>query len=145
MGANNNCCAMRDGDRDSDLSSPSLRNTNDYQKFERSFPFARTYVDTFIKRVKGASYLTKRGDPSSDGSYVTLQSLRETFLTEAWDEIRNEDSRLCKLLNSTVFKHETKEHIDINSLVLFGIHHCAGGVEDKSTAMYGVFQEGGEA
>lgn len=97
-----------------------------------------------MKRVRGAAFLTKRADPGSDGSYLTLDALRETLKTPAWSEIGEEDSRLCKLLSSRVFKNE-KGLIDVNSLILFGIHHCAGDIESKSTALYGVFQDGGQS
>ena len=52
MGA---CCAAREGDREIDLPAPEIKG-NAFQKFELSLPFARTYAETFAKRVRGAAF-----------------------------------------------------------------------------------------
>ena len=143
MGAN--CCVAREGgDRESDLPAPDLTQKNEYQKFELSLPFARTYIDTFIKRVKGASFIAKRAKPGSDGTTVTLTSLRQTFLSPAWEDLQTDDSRITKVINSSIFKNE-KGEIDANKLILFGFLNCAGDFKHKSVALYGILQEGGES
>ena len=52
MGA---CCVAREGDREIDLPAPEIKG-NAFQKFELSLPFARTYAETFAKRVRGAAF-----------------------------------------------------------------------------------------
>ena len=52
MGA---CCSERGGNREVDLPPPKIEG-NEFQKFELSLPFARTYVDTFAKRVRSAAH-----------------------------------------------------------------------------------------
>lgn len=55
MGAS--CCAVREKDRESDLPAPTIQG-NAFEKFELGFPFGRTYVDTFEKRVRIAAERT---------------------------------------------------------------------------------------
>ena len=93
MGAT--CCVAREKDRESDLPAPVVRG-NAFEKFELGLPFGRTYVDTFVKRVRVAS--EKSG--SKNGETVTIEALRETFLTPAWSELKQDDSRITKLLLS---------------------------------------------
>ena len=99
MGAT--CCAVREKDRESDLPAPTIQG-NAFEKFELGFPFGRTYVDTFEKRVRIAAERTSQ----SDGSSVTIETLRETFLTPAWSELREDDSRITRLITSKVFSHK---------------------------------------
>ena len=47
-------------------------------------------------------------------------------------------------MTSNIFKNE-KGEIQVNALILFGFLNCAGNVQLKSTALYSVLQEGGEA
>ena len=68
------CCAAREGDREGDLPAPEIKG-NAFQKFELSLPFARTYADTFAKRVRGAAFKHKQ-DKKGDGSTVTIETLR---------------------------------------------------------------------
>ena len=121
-----------------------LTQKNEYEKFELSLPFARTNIDTFIKRVKGASFIAKRAKPGSDGTTVTLTSLRQTFLSPAWEDLQMDDSRITKLISSSVFQNARGE-IDANSLILFAFLNCAGDLKYKSQALYSVLQEGGES
>ena len=54
------CCPMaRIKNRDKDLPSPVIEG-NEFQKFELSFPFSRTLVDTFEKRLRQAADKTKK-------------------------------------------------------------------------------------
>ena len=81
------CCAVREKDRESDLPAPAIRG-NAFEKFELSFPFGRTYVDTFTKRVRIAA------DKSGGDGTVSIDALRETFLTPAWSDLKQDDSRI---------------------------------------------------
>ena len=68
---------------------------------------------------------------------MTLESLRDVFISPAWKEIHNDDSKICKLINSPVFK-DKRGMIDANYLILFAILNCAGNVEYKSEVFYEV-------
>ena len=89
MGA---CCVAREGDREIDLPPPEIKG-NAFQKFELSLPFARTYAETFAKRVRGAAFKHK-AEGGGDGSTVTLETLRDTFRTQAWSDLHADDSRI---------------------------------------------------
>jgi len=134
------CCATREKDRDSDLQAPELAG-NVFQKFEKSLPFSRTYVDTVAKRVRQAAESCKE-EGKGDGSTVTLEALRKVFLTPAWADLKKEDSRITKLINHAVFANGGG-NIDVNSLILFAILNSPGSVEYKSEVLYSVLQEGG--
>ena len=139
MGA---CCVVREGDREIDLPPPEIKG-NAFQKFELSLPFARTYAETFAKRVRGAAFKHKT-EGGGDGSTVTLEALRDTFRTSAWSDIHADDSRITKLISSNVFKNR-KGQILADSLILFGVLNCGGDAKCKGEALYGVLQEGGVA
>ena len=127
------CCAVREKeDRDVDLPTPAVRG-NAFEKFETSLPFGRTYVDAYVKRVRAAA--AKSG---GDGSTVTIEALRQTFLTPAWWHLNQEDSRITKLVTSNCFKSKDGL-IDVDSLILMGFLHCEGSVNDRSEVLYGVF------
>ena len=106
-------------------------------------PFARTYAETFAKRVRGAAFKHKI-EGGGDGSTVTLDTLRDTFRTPAWTDIELDDSRITKLISSNVFKNKNGQ-ILADSLILFGVLNCGGDAKCKSEALYGVLQEGGVA
>ena len=141
MGA---CCGTRGtiGNREGDLDAPEIKG-NVYQKFELSFPFSRTFADSFAKRVRAAVAMDKI-EKKSDGTTVTIDSLRRVFTTPAWEELKDDNSRVTKLIKSPVFKNADGQ-IDANWLILFGFLHCAGDIEHKSEALYGCFQAGGQA
>ena len=139
MGA---CCAARQADREKDL-PPLEPKGNAFQKFEQSFPFSRTYVDTFAKRVRGAAEKLKM-ENKGDGKTVTIEALRQVFTTEAWADLKKEDSKIVKLIESPVFKSKNGG-IDVDSLILFGFLNCQGDVRYKSQVLYSVMQEGGPA
>ena len=96
MGAE--CCAVREKDKESDLPAPAVKG-NAFEKFELGLPFGRTYVETFVKRVRIAAEKSSMGD----GKTVTIEALRETFLTPAWADIKQDDSRITRLIKSRVF------------------------------------------
>lgn len=73
---------------------------------------------------------------------MSIESLRAVFTTEAWAELKDDNSRITKLVKSPVFKNKDGK-IDVNSLVLFGFLHCPGDIEYKSEVLYGCLQEGG--
>ena len=98
----------------------------------------------FVKRIRGAAKLTKKEKPGSDGKIVSLEALRETLNTPAWVDLKYEDSRITKLIKSSVFENE-KGEISAEYLILFGFLHCPGDVDLKSSALYEILQEGGQA
>ena len=101
-------------------------------------PFARTYADTFEKRVRAAAEKDKI-EGKGDGQTVTLESLRAVFITEAWADLKKDDSRITKLVSSDVFKNKKgKNKIWADYLILFGILNCAGDAKAKSIALYSV-------
>ena len=79
--------------------------------------------------------MTKKAKPGSDGKVVTLDALRETLVTPAWDELKKEDSRITKVIKSSVFENE-KGEISVDYLILFGFLNCPGDIDEKSTALY---------
>ena len=46
-------------------------------------------------------------------------------------------------MNSMVFANKAG-YTDVDSLILFGILHCAGSPKDKTEVLYGVLQDGGQ-
>ena len=82
MGA---CCVAREGDRDRDLPAPEIKG-NVFEQFELSLPFARTYADTFAKRVRMAAFKCLQNE-TGDGKTVTIETLRETLNTPAWSDL----------------------------------------------------------
>ena len=69
---------------------------------------------------------------------VTLEDLRTTFKTNAWKEIHDDNSKICKLLTHSVFKH-SEGVIRANALICFALYHCAGSPKDKAAVLYGIF------
>jgi len=97
-------------------------------------PFARTYVDTFAKRVRSAADRLKM-EKKGNGNTVTLEALRAIFTTAAWADLKTEDSRICKLLSSDVFKAKSGG-IDVDTLLLFAFLNCSGDVRHKSQVLF---------
>ena len=129
------CCASRDKsvNHELDLPPPPISG-NAYQKFELSLPFACTWIDVFEKRVRSVE---------KDGG-VTLDDLRNALTTPAWKELKDDDSKICKVLKHPVFETEEGSGIiDVNALLSFAMFHCAGSGTDKATVFYGIFQDGG--
>ena len=123
------CCATREKviDRELDLPEPIIEG-NVYQKFELFFPFGCTWIDVFEKRVRKVE---------KDGG-VTLEDLRTSLTTKAWCEIKDDDSKICKLLTHQVFE-KSEGVIDANALISFALYHCAGSGKDKAAVLYGIF------
>ena len=44
-------------------------------------------------------------EKKSDGTTVTIDSLRRVFTTPAWEELKDDNSRVTKLIKSPVFKN----------------------------------------
>ena len=124
-----------------DMPMPSLVG-NQYQKFELSLPFARTDINAFVKRIRGAAQLTKKIKPRGNGKIVTIEALREALCTPAWEDLKKENSRITKLIKSSVFENENGE-ISVDYLLLFGFLNCPGEIDDKSNVLYEILQEGG--
>ena len=83
-------------------------------------------------------------DKKGDGKTVTIEALRAVFTTAAWADLKQDDSRIVKLIKSPVFKNKSGG-IDADALCLFGFLNCPGDVRHKSQVLYGVMQEGGVA
>ena len=79
--------------------------------------------------------------------FVTIEELSLSFETPAWDGLKDCESDVSRLLRSSMFKNETKEHIGakINTeyLRIFALLHCAGRKSDKAIYLYELLQEGG--
>ena len=59
------------------------RNVKDqYLKFELSLPFQRILLSNFLKKLDNALKV------SGDGSYVTIDALKEEFKTDAWKPLK---------------------------------------------------------
>ena len=140
MGVCEACCSIR-RDREVDLDAPLIQG-NVFQKFELSFPFARTYVDTVARRARAAAAeLERLGE--GDGSFVTIEALRKTFRTPAWSSIRKDDSRITRLLTHSVFSDENG-NISVTKIVLFAVLNAGGNVKDRSEVLFSVFKDRGE-
>ena len=124
---------------DKDLPPPLLIG-NKFQMFELSFPFSCTYINAFATKVHEAAALDSISGERTDGTTVTLGSLRKTLDTAAWDELQKDDSRVTKLITSSIFKEDQdSDKISVTSLLVFGFLHCAGSVALKSDLLYELF------
>ena len=115
------CCVNRNVDHEQDLPPPLVIEGNAFQKFELSLPFACTWIDAFVKRVRKVE---------KDGG-VTLDDLRTTLTTPAWADIKDDQSKICKVLKHSVFEKEAGI-IDVNALICFALYHCAGSGVEKA-------------
>ena len=139
------CCAeskqdttLSDGG-DKDLPAVTRNVKDQYLKFELSLPFQRILLVNFLKKIDECH------KACGDGGFVTIDSMKTQFTTAAWQDLKKPDSALSKMLTSKHFKNEghTAEQIDLDTLKLIAIFHCAGKPRDKAVAFYGVLQEGG--
>lgn len=73
---------------------------------------------------------------------MTLESLRAVLTTPAWIELKQDDSRIAKTLNSSVF-HDMNGNISVNYLILYGFLNCPDDVDTKSEILYNLFTNGG--
>jgi len=106
---------------DRDLDPPAYGN-NVIEQFEYRLPFCRCLITTFVKHVHNAA------KESGSYDYCTIQALRKEFQSPAWADLEDQNSKLVKLLKSAPFKNENggldAEHVDKNSLIVFGLLHC---------------------
>ena len=104
------CCAesKQDIGLDGDKDLPAVtRNVKDqYLKFELSLPFQRILLNNFLKKVDNAL------KDSGDRGFVTIESLRKEFTTQAWHELHKEGSPLIKVLTSPHFKNAKEAHTE---------------------------------
>ena len=68
--------------------------------------------------------------------------MRTIFSTGAWAELKDDESRLTKLIKTSVFFHENGG-ISTDFLILFGVLNCAGDAKCRSEVLYTIFQDGG--
>lgn len=69
--------------------------------------------------------------------------MRHEFTTDAWCDLRNEESELVKELNQYPF-HEIGsdyEHVDKQALMMSGLLNCAGSDEVKAKIFYNLLQD----
>jgi hypothetical protein len=82
-----------------DIPAVDISGFDRYSRFEHSFPFYRTRVETFEGRVKRFVY----NKPS-----VTLQQLKYAFKDDPkWKDMQSDDSLLTQILKSDFFEDET--------------------------------------
>ena len=72
-------------------------------------------------------------DEWSEGAATTTARV-----ASAWCEIKDDDSKICKLLTHQVFQ-KSEGVIDANALISFALYHCAGSGKDKAAVLYGIF------
>ena len=82
------CCAESKqdagvgGDTEKDLPEVTRNVKDQYLKFELSLPFQRILLSNFLKKLDNALKV------SGDGSYVTIDALKEEFKTDAWKPLK---------------------------------------------------------
>ena len=108
-----------------DLPAPNLIGIKDlYQKWEFQTPFKRTSFKAFKMAVRAAAI----DCGGTEEGFVTIDSLAVHLYTPAWKDIKQNDSNICKVLNSDAFKDPVKgqraEQIDIRYLLMFALLHC---------------------
>eukprot|EP00352_Strombidinopsis_acuminata_P002688 CAMPEP_0176377698 /NCGR_PEP_ID=MMETSP0126-20121128/29083_1 /TAXON_ID=141414 ORGANISM="Strombidinopsis acuminatum, Strain SPMC142" /NCGR_SAMPLE_ID=MMETSP0126 /ASSEMBLY_ACC=CAM_ASM_000229 /LENGTH=141 /DNA_ID=CAMNT_0017739665 /DNA_START=26 /DNA_END=451 /DNA_ORIENTATION=+ len=121
---------------ESDVASISTFGKGRYVCFEASLPFSRTLIWGYIKNLKEAA----DRNPGENKDYVTIENLRQEFVTEAWVDLGKEDSVIRKILNDPFLKYEWEDDdeekvegaLDVLKLQLVGLLWCQG--EDKEKA-----------
>ena len=73
---------------------------------------------------------------------MTIEALRKTFTTAAWEDLKRDDSRVTRLINSPVFKTR-KGMISANSLICFAFLNCPASIDFKAETLYNIIQRGG--
>ena len=141
------CCAESKqdagvgGDTEKDLPEVTRNVKDQYLKFELSLPFQRILLSNFLKKLDNALKV------SGDGSYVTIDALKEEFKTDAWKPLKQPDSMLVKMLKHPFFKDSKENHtadqISVDYLKLFACFHCSAKPRDKAVALYEILQDGG--
>ena len=71
-----------------------------YEKFELTLPFVRINIKTFEACVQRANAAC------GSESFVTIAALSDQLATPAWDQLKQGDSKLSKVLLSKAFKNE---------------------------------------
>ena len=89
----------------------------------------------------------KRVRSVEDDNGVTLDDLRTALtVSPAWADIKDNQSRICRVLKHPVFEKQPGTGIiDVSALICFALYHCQGSSTAKATAFYEVFQDGGVA
>lgn len=87
---------------DTDLAAPSLFGKDELEAFELGLPFSRSLIKTFVDHVRKAE------KAAGGNGFVTLDTLRQEFTSPAWNELKDENSILSKILLSSAFKNEKK-------------------------------------
>ncbi len=80
---------------------------------------------------------------------VTVDALRAEFDSGAWAALQDDSSTLCGILRHSCFKDEkmgmSEDQLSVTFLLLFGLLHCKGKLDEKAIAFYNILQEGGLA
>ena len=108
---------------------------------EASLPFNRIHVVDMNVAIEEAS------EASGEGTFVTLKNLRKSLPTDAWADLEDRQSNLCKVILSAEFGCEETDSDDpkINAdyLKMWALLHCKGNNKEKAVAFYEILQEGG--
>jgi hypothetical protein len=85
----------------------------------------------------------KKADSAAGGNgFVTLDTLAAEFTSPAWNDLKNENSILAKILLSSAFKNAKKGQsagqIDADTMILYGVLLCQGNPADKAEVFYAV-------
>ena len=141
------CCessGIGDPDMLIDLPRPSIEGIKDqYQRWEDGTPFKRTSFKAFKNAVNAAA----KDCGGEEEGFVTIDSLANHLTTQAWRDIRNNGSNICKVLNSDAFKNPIKgqraEQIDIKYLLMFALFHCRDvtTLENKCVGLYEILND----
>ena len=121
---------------DTDLERPSVFNKDKLETFELNLPFSRSLIKSYVDHVKKA-------DSAAGGNgFVTLDTLAAEFTSPAWNDLKNENSILAKILLSSAFKNAKKGQsagqIDADTMILYGVLLCQGNPADKAEVFYAV-------
>lgn len=87
-----------------DLAPVSYSGKDSYEKFELGLPFCKINAIDFFKAVEVAHRTCGKEN------FVTLEALTQVLNTAAWEQLKQEDSRLAKVLLHPAFKNEEEGH-----------------------------------
>lgn len=124
-----------------DLAPLSNSGKDAYEKFEIGLPFCKIGAIDFFRAIEVAHQECGREN------FVTIEALAHVLNTPAWEQLKQKDSRLCKVLLHSAFKNEEEgqsaEQIDVQYLQIYGFLLCSGKPDDKVEVLFNLLQEGG--
>jgi len=75
---------------------------NEFQQFELGLPFVRINFSFFVEAVKSAAINAKE-QGIGDGTTLTIEALSEKLTTPAWEGLKDPESKIYKVISSSVF------------------------------------------